>query len=64
MLVVEIYMSEQDYPKSTHFYFVAIYISQGKIEAVQISHMFFLLLKYLAHDDYHGEIFTLKIQSC
>ncbi len=30
MLSVEIYTSQQDYPKSTRFYFVAINISQRK----------------------------------
>jgi hypothetical protein len=30
MLSVEIYTSQHDYPKSTHFYFVAINISQQK----------------------------------
>jgi hypothetical protein len=64
MLAVKIYTSQQDYPKSTRFCFVAVYISQQKTEAVQISHAVFLLLKYHAHDDYPSEIFTLKIQLC
>ncbi len=29
-LSVELYTSQQDYPKSAHFYFAAIYISQQK----------------------------------
>jgi hypothetical protein len=54
-LSVEIYTSQQYYPKSTRFYFVAINISQGKTVPVQISHVVFLLLKYHAQDDYYGK---------
>jgi hypothetical protein len=44
-LSVEICTSQQDYPRSTHFYFVAINISKQKTVPVQISHVVFFAVE-------------------